>query len=149
MVQSTLNISKLIARHNQSTSPRGRCLCLWQGSWNWMAFKVSSNPSHSVILWKYAVFSLLVFIEWLRLEVISKIICHPPAQLPIAPTNLTLNTYRNEGATASLGSCASTSPAFEKRISLHSFHRIIESLRLEKTHRIIQSNHSPFTTGSR
>ena len=28
-------------------------------------------------------------------------------------------------------------------------HRIIESLRLEKTHRIIQSNHSPFTNGSR
>jgi len=28
------------------------------------------------------------------------------------------------------------------------FHRIIESLRLEKTHRIIQSNHSPFTNGS-
>ena len=26
---------------------------------------------------------------------------------------------------------------------------IIESLRLEKTHRIIQSNHSPFTNGSR
>ena len=28
-------------------------------------------------------------------------------------------------------------------------HRIIESLRLEKTHRIIQSKHSPFTNGSR
>jgi len=28
-------------------------------------------------------------------------------------------------------------------------YRIIESLRLEKTHRIIQSNHSPFTDGSR
>jgi len=27
-------------------------------------------------------------------------------------------------------------------------HRIIESLRLEKTHRIIQSNQSPFTNGS-
>jgi len=27
-------------------------------------------------------------------------------------------------------------------------HRIIESLRLEKTHRIIQSKHSPFTNGS-
>ena len=29
------------------------------------------------------------------------------------------------------------------------FHRIIQSLRLEKTHGIIQSNHSPFTNGSR
>jgi len=28
-------------------------------------------------------------------------------------------------------------------------HRILESLRLEKAHRIIQSNHSPFTNGSR
>ena len=27
-------------------------------------------------------------------------------------------------------------------------HRIIESQRLEKTHRIIQSNHSPFTNGT-
>ena len=27
-------------------------------------------------------------------------------------------------------------------------HRIIESQRLEKTHRIIQSNHSPITNGS-
>ena len=32
--------------------------------------------------------------------------------------------------------------------SLHSFHRIIESLRLEKTHRIIQSNHPLITNGS-
>jgi len=31
----------------------------------------------------------------------------------------------------------------------HKDRRIIESLRLEKTHRIIQSNHSPFTNGSR
>jgi len=29
------------------------------------------------------------------------------------------------------------------------YHRIRESLRLERTHRIIQSNHSPFTNGSR
>ena len=35
--------------------------------------------------------------------------------------------------------------AFKAR--LH--HRIIESPRLEKTHRIIQSNHSPITNGSR
>ena len=33
--------------------------------------------------------------------------------------------------------------------ALGDVHRIIESLRLEKTHRIIQSNHPPFTNGSR
>jgi len=33
--------------------------------------------------------------------------------------------------------------------SLENTVRIIESLRLEKTHRIIQSNHSPITNGSR
>ena len=31
---------------------------------------------------------------------------------------------------------------------LFCYHRIIESQRLEKTHRIIQSNHSPITNGS-
>ena len=27
--------------------------CLWQGGWRFMIHEVSSNPSHSVILWKY------------------------------------------------------------------------------------------------
>ena len=29
----------------------GRCPCWWQGGWNQMIFKVSSNPNHSMILW--------------------------------------------------------------------------------------------------
>ena len=29
---------------------KGRCPCPWQG-WDWMGFKVPSNPNHSMILW--------------------------------------------------------------------------------------------------
>ena len=41
---------------------------------------------------------------------------------------------------------ANVTPIFKK--GWKDDHRIIESLRLEKTHRIIQSNHLPFTNGS-
>jgi len=30
--------------------PSGRGPFPWQGGWNWMVFRVPSNPSHSVIL---------------------------------------------------------------------------------------------------
>jgi len=29
------------------------CLCLQQESWNWMGFKVPSDPNHSISLWFY------------------------------------------------------------------------------------------------
>ena len=34
-----------------ATWSSGRCPCPWQGAWNEMIFKVSSNPNHSMILW--------------------------------------------------------------------------------------------------
>jgi len=36
-----------------ATWSSGRCPCSWQGGWNKMIFKVTSNPYHSMILWFY------------------------------------------------------------------------------------------------
>ena len=36
-----------------ATWSSGRCPCPWQGRWNWMIFKVPSNPNHSMILLLY------------------------------------------------------------------------------------------------
>jgi len=38
------------ARLNRATWSSGRCPCSWQGGWNQMIFKVTSNPYHSMIL---------------------------------------------------------------------------------------------------
>ena len=36
--------------HLYSTHSSERCPYPWQGGWNWLIFKISSNPNHSVIL---------------------------------------------------------------------------------------------------
>ena len=52
------------------------------------------------------------------------------------------------GYCGALQTCRFTDPWPNFFVKYLKNHRIIESPRLEKTHRIIQSNHSPFTNGS-
>lgn len=40
----------------------GRCACPWQGKWNEMIFKVSSNTNHPVILWSH-IFQVLYLLH--------------------------------------------------------------------------------------